>query len=89
MMNTTSSIVFWSEEMNDDQPILDADDQFETDEYEGLLDLDFMAQIDVHLSVVNPDAYSGVEIPQGTNRDIESDDHHLNPRKITASCSRE
>lgn len=39
---------------NGDQPILHIGDQSETDEYEGFLDLGFMAQAVVPLSVFLP-----------------------------------
>lgn len=39
----------------DDQPIPDVGDQSETNDYEGFLELGFMAQTDVPLSVVYPD----------------------------------
>ncbi|CAI9283013.1 unnamed protein product [Lactuca saligna] len=70
-----------------DQLILDASDQSETDEYKGFLDLGFMAQVVVPLSVVYPDSYFEGEIPQGTYNDIESKDKKINPRKRKASFS--
>ena len=50
-----------------DQPIPYAGEQFETDDYEGFLDLGFMEQVIfpvVPLSVVYPDSYFEGEIHQ-------------------------
>lgn len=41
---------------NNDQPILDVGDQSKTNEYEGFLNLGFMAQFVVPLSVVIPNS---------------------------------
>lgn len=52
--NQGQMVFFQSEAMNNDEPIPDVDDQSEIYEYEGFLDLDFMAQTVVPLSVVYP-----------------------------------
>lgn len=58
-------------------------DQYKTnkDDYEGLLNIDFMAQTVLPLNVVYPDVSSTGKVPQGTQSDIESDDNHLSQRK--------
>lgn len=63
--NQGKMVVFQYKAMNDDQPFPNTDDQSEThyDKYEGFLDLDFMAETAIPLSVVYPDAYSDGEIP--------------------------
>lgn len=89
--NQGTMVVIQFELVSDDQPISEADnDQSDTDDvaYEWLLDMDFMAQTAIPLSIVYPDVSSKGEIHQGTYNDIESDDDQLNPRKRKASLPR-
>ena len=77
------------------QPIPNAGDQSETDDYEGFLDLGFMQQAvvyDVSLNIIYPSScFEGEfsqEVPQGTNSDIDPDEGiYLNPRKMKDSFS--
>ncbi|CAI9260052.1 unnamed protein product [Lactuca saligna] len=75
-----------------DQPISDTGDQFETNDYEGFLDLGFMQQVFVSavpLNIVYPSScFEGdvsQEFPQGTNSDIDFDDAYLST-KLNRSC---
>ncbi|CAI9268815.1 unnamed protein product [Lactuca saligna] len=88
--NQGTMVIIQFEPVSEDQPMPEADnDQFKTDndDYEGYLDMEFMAQNATALTVVYHGASFDREIPQGTHSEFESDDDQLNPRKRKASFS--
>lgn len=89
--NQGKMVFIQSEPVSDDQPKPKVDDdnsKTNNADYEQFLDMDFMVQPAIPISVFFPDASSKGEIAQGTYNEIESDDDLLNPIKINASFSR-
>ncbi|CAI9292108.1 unnamed protein product [Lactuca saligna] len=82
--STTTTTSAWKSKLTVNLEEL-VESKTDNDEYEGFLDMDFMAQAASPLNVIYPDAVSEGEIPHDTHSDVEFDDDQLITRKRKAS----